>query len=159
MQTPRDNRYERPKAVSMNDTIYKFGYPASLIHEYQHWVVLLRPQQVTLGSLVLAAKAEVTHYHALPAEAFSEMQRVVTDIETTLATVVGYERMNYLMLMMVDPHVHYHVLPRYNGSRVFDEANFPDQSWPGPPALNLAAEMNDASRVALLVHVRSSWPD
>jgi len=32
----------------LNDTIRKFGYPDTLIHEYDHWVVLLRPQQVTL---------------------------------------------------------------------------------------------------------------
>ena len=27
----------------------------------------------------------------------------------------AYERINYLMLMMVDPHVHFHVIPRYSG--------------------------------------------
>ena len=37
----------------MNPTIVKFGYPASLVHELEHWVILLRPAQVTLGSLVL----------------------------------------------------------------------------------------------------------
>src|SRR3546814_2464599 len=38
-------------AGGMNDTILKFGYPATLIREYEHWVVLLRPAQLTLGSL------------------------------------------------------------------------------------------------------------
>ncbi len=33
----------------MNQTILKFGYPQGLIQEYEHWVILLRPQQVTLG--------------------------------------------------------------------------------------------------------------
>lgn len=40
----------------MNATIEKFGYPATLIAEFDHWLVLLRPAQPTLGSLVLAAK-------------------------------------------------------------------------------------------------------
>ncbi len=39
----------------MNKTIVRFGYPATLVAEYEHWVVLLRPEQPTLGSLVLAA--------------------------------------------------------------------------------------------------------
>ena len=39
----------------MNPTIEKFGYPGTLIGETAHWVVLLRPAQVTLGSLVVAA--------------------------------------------------------------------------------------------------------
>ena len=60
----------------MNPTIEKFGYPGSLIREYDHWVVLLRPAQVTLGSLVLAAKSDATAFSALPADAFAELARV-----------------------------------------------------------------------------------
>ena len=48
----------------MNPTIEKFGYPATLVREFEHWVVLLRPAQVTLGSLVLAAKSDATAYSA-----------------------------------------------------------------------------------------------
>ena len=39
----------------MNETIRKFGYPATLVREFEHWLVLARPAQPTLGSLVLAA--------------------------------------------------------------------------------------------------------
>ena len=35
----------------MNETARKFGYPASMVGDYDHWLVLLRPAQVTLGSL------------------------------------------------------------------------------------------------------------
>lgn len=42
----------------MNETILQFNYPASVIHEYDSWIVLMRPQQVTVGSLVLACKGE-----------------------------------------------------------------------------------------------------
>ena len=40
----------------MNATIEKFGWPATLVREFEHWVVLARPAQPALGSLVLAAK-------------------------------------------------------------------------------------------------------
>jgi diadenosine tetraphosphate (Ap4A) HIT family hydrolase len=56
----------------MNPTILKFGYPATLIREFDHWLVLLRPAQVTLGSLVLAAKSDATAYSGLSREAFAE---------------------------------------------------------------------------------------
>ena len=49
----------------MNDTIRRFGYPATLIAEYPHWLVMLRPEQPTLGSLVLAAKSDATAFSAL----------------------------------------------------------------------------------------------
>ena len=46
----------------MNPTIEKFGYPATLVEDFEHWLVLLRPAQPTLGSLVLAAKK----YYRIP---------------------------------------------------------------------------------------------
>jgi diadenosine tetraphosphate (Ap4A) HIT family hydrolase len=101
----------------MNETIKRFGFPGTLIAEFEHWVVLLRPAQPTLGSLVLAAKSDATAFGNLEAAAHSELARVTKAIEAALSEAVGYEKINYLMLMMVDPHVHFHVLPRYDGSR------------------------------------------
>ena len=125
----------------MNPTIEKFGYPATLIKEYEHWVVLLRPVQVTLGSLVLAAKSDATAYGALPHEAFIEQGVAVKAIETALRSFVEYERINYLMLMMVDPNVHLHVIPRYQGLRRWDDIEFPDVGWPGQPRLDLSPDL------------------
>ena len=119
----------------MNATIDKFGFPATLLREFDHWLVLLRPAQVTMGSLVLAAKGDATAYGALPAQAFAEQGAVVGAIERALAAFCKYERINYLMLMMVDPHVHFHVFPRYSGGRYWDGLEIVDQGWPGPPDL------------------------
>lgn len=33
----------------MNETIARFGYPATLVREFDHWLVLARPAQPTLG--------------------------------------------------------------------------------------------------------------
>ena len=62
-------------------------------------------------------------------------------IETALQSFVQYEKINYLMLMMVDPHVHFHVLPRYAGSRDWNGLPFPDHGWPGPPDLKSATTL------------------
>jgi diadenosine tetraphosphate (Ap4A) HIT family hydrolase len=126
----------------MNATIEKFGYPASLVREYQHWLVLVRPAQVTLGSLVLAANSDATAYRDLPREAFTEQADAIAWIETSLTALCGYERINYLMLMMVDPHVHFHVIPRYSGSRDWEGVSFPDRGWPGPPELKSAIQLS-----------------
>ena len=127
----------------MNATIQKFGWPASLLKEFEHWVVLLRPAQVTLGSLVLAAKSEVTAYGELPREAFEEQADAVASIEQALARWVRFERINYLMLMMVDPNAHFHVIPRYSGSRTWNGIEFVDGGWPGPPSLDRAVKLDD----------------
>ena len=134
---------------AVNATIEKFGYPASLVREYRHWLVLLRPAQVTFGSLVLAAKGDATAYGALPEPAFTEQGAVVADIEACLAAFCRFERINYLMLMMVDPHVHFHVLPRYSGSRQWGGLDSVDHGWPGPPDLKSAVALSPQQISAL----------
>ncbi|MGI8706264.1 MAG: HIT family protein [Sphingomicrobium sp.] len=124
-----------------NETMRKFGYPETLIKELDHWVVLLRPGQVTLGSLVLAAKSEVTAYSDLLDEAFAEQALAIRSIETALRQFCSYERINYLMLMMVDPNVHFHVIPRYSEPRLWEEIPFGDEGWPGPPQLKAAVDL------------------
>jgi diadenosine tetraphosphate (Ap4A) HIT family hydrolase len=137
-----------------NATMTKFGYPGTLIREYDHWVVLLRPQQVTLGSLVLAANSEATAFSALPAGAFAELAQVTTDIEHMLGQATRFEKINYLMLMMVDPHVHFHIFPRYEGDRSFESLTIADTGWPGPPDLRsgqkLEQQLFERLRLTLL---------
>jgi diadenosine tetraphosphate (Ap4A) HIT family hydrolase len=133
----------------MNPTIEKFGYPATLIKEFDYWLVLLRPAQVTLGSLVLAAKSDATAYSDLLPAAFAEQAYVVVAIEHALASFVSFERINYLMLMMVDREVHFHVIPRYCETRTWDGLEFPDPGWPKQPRLESAVSL-DADQIERL---------
>ena len=133
----------------MNVTIEKFGHPATLIAEYEHWVVLLRPAQPTLGALVLAAKSDATAFGDLPAAVHAELKVATAAIETALTQAVGYAKINYLMLMMVDPHVHFHVLPRYDGERSGAGLTVPDAGWPAQPDLGQAVKLDDAQVAAL----------
>lgn len=133
----------------MNDTITKFGHPATLIAEYAHWVVLLRPAQPTLGALILAAKSDATAFGDLPAEAHAELKTATAAIEAALTQAVGYAKINYLMLMMVDPHVHFHVLPRYEGERSGAGLTVADAGWPAQPDLGAAVKLDDAQVAAL----------
>ncbi len=144
--------------MPMNATIRRFGHPATLVAEYEHWVVLLRPQTPTLGALVLAAKGEATAYGTLAATAFTEQARVVADIEAALATAVSFERINYLMLMMVDPHVHFHVIPRYEGKRSRDGVDYPDAGWPRLPELGTAATLSEAQVAEQVAWLKEVWP-
>jgi diadenosine tetraphosphate (Ap4A) HIT family hydrolase len=138
----------------MNPTIEKFGYPATLLREFEHWLVLLRPAQVTLGSLVLAAKSNVTTYGQLPREAFAEQADAVQAIEAALSAFCQYERINYLMLMMVDPNVHFHVIPRTSEPRGWNGIEFADSGWPGPPQLGSALSLSAGQIDALAEELR-----
>jgi diadenosine tetraphosphate (Ap4A) HIT family hydrolase len=145
------------EAHVINPTIEKFGYPESLLREYDHWVLLLRPAQVTAGSLILAAKSQATAYGALGREAFAEQAVAIAEIEATLSCAVHYDRINYLMLMMVDPHVHFHVIPRYSGSRTIAGIEIADAGWPGPPDLKSAIALDSAAMAAGRSEILSNW--
>lgn len=140
-----------------NDTMRKFGYPDSLIREYEHWVVLLRPAQVTLGSLILAAKGEATAFGKLVPGAHAELATVTKEIEASLLAEIGYEKINYLMLMMVDPHVHFHVLPRYSEPKSFAGLDLRDAGWPGQPDLSSAVTLTPEDKERLRDRISQTW--
>src|SRR5215211_4084521 len=142
----------------MNETMRKFGYPDALVHDYAQWCVLLRPAQVTLGALVLVAKSDARAFPNLDAAAFSELAPVVRDIEVCLVKFSQFEKINYLMLMMVDPNVHFHVLLRYSRTRTFNTVVFEDRGWPGPPDLKAAPAITPTDFAAILASIKSLWP-
>jgi diadenosine tetraphosphate (Ap4A) HIT family hydrolase len=141
----------------MNDTIVKFGYPESLIKEYQHWVVLLRPAQATLGALILACKDPATRFSDISGAAFNELGEAIGDLESALGSHFNYQRLNYLMLMMVDPDVHFHVLPRYEAEQTFGKLTFVDPGWPGPPNVGHDNEADQATMAELLALLKNSF--
>lgn len=135
----------------------RFGYPETLICEYNHWVVLLREQQVTLGSLILCSTSNATAFSELPVGAFKELGAVVSDIERVIADAFHYDKINYLMLMMVDPHVHFHVIPRYLTVRSACGLELIDAGWPAAPKLGEHREVTPTERDALCQHIRDFW--
>lgn len=127
----------------MNPTLTKFGYPQTMLLETEHWAVLRRPAQATLGALILGAKSDATSFAALPAGAHADLARATRRIEAALRRFRPFDRINYLMLMMVDPEVHFHVLPRYAMAQNFGGVEFPDSGWPGVPDLKSAPVLTD----------------
>lgn len=120
----------------MNVTIQTFGYPDTLIKEYESWVVLLRPKQVTIGSLVIAAKSDATHLGQLTKDEWAEFAQVSSDCEELLTKTFSAEKFNYLALMMKDPNVHFHFIPRYSKPVTLNGKEFPDVDFPLKTELN-----------------------
>ncbi len=146
-------------ASAANDTMVRFGYPDTLVRSYSHWAVLLRPAQVTLGSLVLVCTEAATAFSEVSAEAGGELHSTVQGIERSLSAIWPYQKINYLMLMMVDPHVHFHVIPRYDADQNFEGQTFCDTGWPKQPDLGNAVTPEPALRDSLVAYLRERWQD
>ena len=119
----------------MNEFKLKFRTKELFIYETEYWVWSLRPVQATLGAGILALKRECPIFSELNQEEFSDLNNIIKVIENTSKKVFNYDIMNYLMLMMVDKQVHYHVIPRYERDTEFSGITWKDSGWPGVPNL------------------------
>ena len=141
----------------IHQTLKTFGYPQTLVHEYEHWCVLLRPAQVTLGSLVMICKEDAKQFCDISGDAFCQMKQVTGDIEANLKKFRKWDKMNYLMLMMVDPQVHFHVIPRYGETQEFEGRKYPDTGWPAVPQLGDAITPQAPEFAKLLEVLKENW--
>lgn len=126
----------------MNRTLQAFGFPGTCIKEYEHWVALFRPQQVTVGSLVLAEKSDAIALGEISAQAWSEFSKVSKEMETLLHMVFKAEKFNYLALMMKDPNVHFHFIPRYSQPVEIAGSKLVDSDWPSKTEMRNANVSN-----------------
>lgn len=141
----------------MNATARKFGDPATRIAACGAWTVLLRPRQPTLGSLVLVCEEPVTAFGQVSAAAYADLAQTTRRVESMLGAAFAYDKINYLMLMMVDPDVHFHVLPRYAQVRQFAGHTFSDLAWPNAPDLGFDHAIDNATQAALIAQLRGAW--
>lgn len=139
----------------MNETIQTFGYPDTLVKEYKHWVVLLRPKQVTVGSFVLAAKSEATQVGDLSADEWAEFSKVSNDCESLLTKAFGAEKFNYLALMMKDPNVHFHLFPRYSKPVELNGKEYADPDWPLKTEMN-PIELSESELNSIMAKIKEA---
>ena len=142
---------------ALNATMRKFGAPETCIRNYQHWSVMLRPAQVTLASLVLVAFEPVTAFSELSPASFAELKLVTLELETSLKNAFSYDKLNYLMLMMVDADVHFHVIPRYAETKFFAGNEFVDKTWPGPPDLGQYNQTDESINRQIVNILLEKW--
>lgn len=113
----------------------KFLLDQYTICETNHWIWSVRPVQATLGAGILSLRRYCERLSDITAEEGADLAKMAHIIEPTLRRHFAYDKINYLMLMMVDPHLHYHVLPRYAAERSFGGLVFTDPGWPAHPSL------------------------
>ncbi|MDR1009234.1 MAG: HIT family protein [Rickettsiales bacterium] len=111
-------------------TAEKFRIGELCLKKYKYWWVLLRVSQATLGSLVLINTTGRTDFGDLTEEEAAELAPITKEIEAVLRRVFSFDKINYLMLRMKDPEVHFHIIPRYSSLRTFNGREFLDKNWP-----------------------------
>ena len=153
-----------------NAIMRKFGHPRRVLAETKHWTVLVRPQQVTLGSLVLTCQelqrhtpnlkrlppySRIAGRHHAPKRSSFNANRCSNELRTSerrgfcrSSTSRGWHRgdtegihfIQQEQLSDADDGGSRCIISRYKGTRSLGEIEFPDAGWPGALALGKAIE-------------------
>ena len=126
--------------MTPSPTLQKFQFPGSVVAQYDHWVVMIRPQQITPLSCILATRSCVTSLAQLSAAEAAQLPKVIAAYERAVRRCAPALKFNYLALMMVDPNPHFHAIPRYTEPFEFDGLMHIDADFPKPPSLSGASE-------------------
>ena len=148
----------RALILMANHPLLNSGYPESAIGETDFWAFLLRPTQVTAGCLILACKEDVTSLGGVSAEAGAELPAVSIRLKQALSRTYQPEKFNYLTLIMVDSHVHFHVIPRYSKPTTVAGAVVEDAGWPRQPGMGTEANLSDEQVTEMLQSIKANWP-
>lgn len=143
----------------MNKISKKFEIEKLLIKEYDNWYLVLRKNQVTIGSLVLIEKNFEQSLSKISQQSFSELKMITSEIEFILKNSFSFDKINYLMLMMEDDEVHFHIIPRYSKSIIWKKKKYIDQNWPKPPNLFFKSEISEIDLTILKIFLEKKFLD
>ena len=128
----------------------KFRVDELLLLHNEAWSWSVRPGQVTLGAGILSLNRHAARFSEVTAAEMAALAEIVGSLELALRSTFDYQAINYLMLMMVDHHVHFHVIPRYAAPRRFAGLDWVDRGWPAQPLLGEVQHAEQAVLPALL---------
>lgn len=131
-------------AQDLADFTAKFRVDELLVHAAQGWALSVRPAQTTLGAMVLSVQSGTQDLAGLSVAEHAGMGAAMGQAETLARDVFGAVRINLLCLMMQDPVVHFHILPRYGAPQDFAGHTWEDVDWPGPPVITGTPTDTDA---------------
>jgi len=128
----------------------KFRVEELKILENRSWTWSVRPGQPTLGAGILSLNRHAGKFSDVSAEEMKDLAEMVETLEGAIKRAFDHTIMNYLMLMMVDHHVHYHVIPRFEGTRSFAGREWVDNGWPALPVLGDSQHPDDPELLHLM---------
>lgn len=106
------------------------------IFETKLWEVYLNPDQYYLGRSVVAAKREVPAMSDLTNEEWLDFADLVKKLESAFKKAFGATMFNWSCLMNgayqndpPNPHVHWHLMPRYKNPVEFAGQKFEDKEF------------------------------
>ena len=93
------------------------------------WTLVLNENQATLGRVFFALNRHETDIARLSDAEVLSLWAFVRETKSALAALFAPDHFNFMFLMNLTPHVHFHIFPRYAGSREFHGQTFTDSFY------------------------------
>ena len=135
----------------------KFHLDQLTIQSNKNWILSVRPGQMTVGSMVVSSVQEHLNFTDLDPEAGADLTSILAEAEDAAKKIYGAVRINVVCLMMQDPLIHFHIIPRYDKAIMRYGMEWVDGDWPGPPlfhALNTSEEVLSSIKADIVDYLK-----
>lgn len=93
------------------------------------WTLVLNENQATLGRVFFALTRHETDIAGLTDAEVLSLWAFVRETKAALTALFAPEHFNYMFLMNLTPHVHFHIFPRYAAPCEFAGQRFADSRY------------------------------
>ncbi len=113
-----------------NDFMKAFHPDDTLVKEFEHWVILVRENQLTLGDCYFVLKREIPSFSEILPEETAGLSEAMKWYENRCRLLYKADKFNYVAAMMRDNFVHFHAFPRYAKPVTRFGIEWVDERWP-----------------------------
>ena len=93
------------------------------------WTLVLNENQATLGRVFFALNRHETDIARLTDAEVLALCAFVRETKSALLALFAPDHFNYMFLMNLTPHVHFHIFPRYAQPAEFADQSFADSHY------------------------------
>lgn len=93
------------------------------------WTLVLNENQATLGRVFFALNRHETDIARLTDPEVLSLWAFVRETKAALTALFAPDHFNFMFLMNLTPHVHFHIFPRYAASRELAGLSFTDSRY------------------------------
>ncbi|MGI4789691.1 MAG: HIT family protein [Janthinobacterium lividum] len=125
-----------------------------VILENDSWTLVLNENQATLGRVFFALNRHETDIARLTDAEVVSLWAFVRETKEALTALFAPDHFNYMFLMNLTPHVHFHIFPRYAQPREFGGLRFTDDQYGDHYDPQANRSMDAADQAALIAALR-----
>ena len=119
-----------------------------------HWTLVCNENQATLGRVFFALNRHETDVAALTEAELISLWAFLRETKQALTALFAPDHFNYMFLMNLTPHAHFHIFPRYAAPREFAGQSWADSRFGDHYDPDEARAVDDATLDALASALR-----